>query len=86
MSLFLFNEEIYKVAKNCCSTELPSMFTRFEFIENIWAILKNKARKHAARSLKELRTFVEEEFHQIPDSVIEKSISKLTETYFRNSS
>ena len=58
-------------------------------IENIQAILKDSVRRHAARNLDELRTFVEEEFHKIPCTIIVslyKSIPKSISEVLRGKS
>ena len=59
------NSDGINVIPNCSSCP-PDL----NIIENTWAILKDKVRRRVTSNLKELRTFVEEEFNEIPDSVI----------------
>jgi len=48
----------------------PPSSPDLNIIENILAILKDNVKRHAPRILGELRTFVEEEFHKIPYTII----------------
>lgn len=50
-------------------------------IENLWSYLKNQLGKHTPRSVEELWTRVEEEFHAIPNSFIQKLYDSVPKRY-----
>jgi len=79
-----FTSSFHKSHKIDVLPNYPACSPDLNIIENIWAILKDSVRRHDARNLSELRTFVKEEFHKIAYTIIVslKAFQSVSQRFF----